>query len=92
MTERRVSKIQGPHNEELIGEDLDYKTINEQWSEYILVDGTIIKLKVVLQKISRALTLDGKEIYYKEDGEPLYSVRFQNVVSANVPEKLLKRG
>lgn len=92
MPERKVSKTKGPKGQDLMAEDLNYKILKEPWSEYELADGTIIKLRLVVQKISRTLTPDGKKIYYKEDGEPLYNIRFQNVASAAVPERLLKKG
>lgn len=92
MPERKLTKIKGPEGQDLMAEDLDYKALKEPWSEYELADGTIIKLRLVVQKISRALTPDGKKTHYKEDGEPLYSIKFQNVASAAVPERLLKKG
>lgn len=45
----------------------------ENWSEYKLEDGTIIKLKPVVTKIIKT---DKK----KSDGTPVYSVTFQPVI------------
>jgi hypothetical protein len=59
----------------------------EPWCEYVLADGTKIKVKHVLGAVFRA-----KEVYIDTE-EPLYVVRSQNVVMATeVPEELKRKG
>ena len=60
---------------------------DEPWCEYVLADGTKIRIKHVLGAIFRA-----KELF-NEGGEPLYITRSQNVVMAtDVPEDLKQKG
>ena len=72
------------HNKEPVGaEDLEFETIREEWNTYRASDGSIIKLKTIVGKITR---LDK----YNEDGEPIYLVKSSSVVSAIVPAGLRK--
>ncbi len=86
-----MSIIVGPDGTRYQGEDLDFEIKAEGWSIYSLSDGTTLRVRVVAQKISRALAPDGT-MFHKEDGEPLYNVRFQTVVSAAIPENMLAKG
>jgi len=55
----------------------------EPWCEYVLADGTKIRIKHVLGAIFRAKDA------FTDSGEPLYITRSQNVVIASeVPENL----
>jgi hypothetical protein len=66
------------------GVELDFKTTKEEWNEYELTDGTIIRLKVVVTNIAR---LTDK---YDNVGNPMYIVRSSNVLGISAPEKLKK--
>ena len=57
---------------------------HEQWSEYILEDGAVIRMKIVITEVYR---VDG---LYDNDGNPVYQMKSNNVVSA-VPSEDLKR-
>jgi len=86
---RRITTIPSPSGN-IRGEDLDFKIIKEDYNVYELEDGTILKVKVIAGKISRGIDPDTGGIYYLPDGEPLYNVRHQIAVYAEVPEKLRK--
>ena len=59
---------------------------DEPWCEYVLADGTKIRIKHVLGAIFRARDV------YNDNGEPLYITRSQNVVIASeTPDDLLKQ-
>lgn len=61
--------------------------VDEPWCEYVLADGTKIRIKHVLGAIFRASDT------YNDDGEPLYITRSQNVVIASeVPDDLKQEG
>ncbi|MEJ2047827.1 MAG: hypothetical protein P8X92_07820 [Dehalococcoidia bacterium] len=87
---RTISKIAGPTGT-ITAEDLEYKTIREDWNVYELEDGTKLKAKIIAHKISRALDKDGKSILYTDDGEPFYNIRYTVSISAEVPERLMKK-
>jgi len=60
---------------------------DEPWCEYVLADGTRIRVRHVLGAVFRA-----KE-EHTDSGEPLYITRSQNVVIASeVPEDLKRKG
>jgi len=89
MPERRISVVPGPDGE-TVAEDLDFTVVEEGAGRYNLADGTKLRARLVARKISRVLTKDGKTIQYSTDGEPVYFVRYQVVLTAEVPESLMK--
>lgn len=66
------------------GVDVNFKVKKEEWNEYELEDGTILKFKSVVTKIVRTEE-------YNEQNEPIYSINSQNVASAKIPNELKKR-
>lgn len=87
---RKVSQIPTPSGI-IKAQDLEYETVKEDWNIYKLEDGTTLRAKLVVQKISRGLADDGKAIRYNPDGEPFYNIRFTTITVADVPEELLKK-
>jgi len=69
------------NNKEVDGEIINFKSEKEDWNEYILEDGTKLKLKVVVSKIIRTDVID-------KSGDPVYAVGSTNVVDAIVNPKL----
>jgi len=65
------------------GEEIDFEPLAEKWNEYRLSDGSLVKLKLVISRIVRL----GE---YNEQGEPIYVISSQNVVSTTVPPELMK--
>ncbi len=63
----------------IIKDDLDYKTLSEEWCEYFTDDGTKIRLKSTVTKIS----LTDK---HDKDGNPIYLVQFSNLIQVT-PKK-----
>ena len=66
------------------GEEVEFEVDNEGFNNYILHDGTKLKMKTV---VSEVLRLD----MYKPDGEPIYLINSTNIVSAVVPDNLKKK-
>jgi len=58
---------------------------NEHWNQYLLDDGTVLKLKTVVTSIMRLIGA------YTPDGDPVYVVKSGNVVTATCPDTLKKR-
>jgi hypothetical protein len=58
---------------------------SERWNEYLLDDGTILKLKVIVTNVYRV------EGHYDAEGNPVYVVQSTNVVSANAPQDLRRK-
>jgi hypothetical protein len=87
---KKISRLPGPEGEILV-EDLEYETIKEDWNIYKLADGTTLRVKMIMKRISRGLMDDQKTIRYAPDGLPMYSVRWGIVMDPDVPEELKKK-
>ncbi|HNX81089.1 MAG TPA: hypothetical protein PKL77_02975 [Candidatus Omnitrophota bacterium] len=64
---------------------VDISQSREQWSEYVLDDGTLLRIKLIVTNILR---LEGK---FDEENNPVYLVKSTNVTSVKVPGNLKKR-
>lgn len=64
---------------------VDVEEANERWNEYKLADGTVLRLKLVL---SEARIMPGE---FAEDGEPIYIVQSQNVLTVRAPDSLKRK-
>ena len=62
--------------------DVDFETVKEDWNEYKLEDGTVLKFKTVVSSIIRT------EDYDPMTGDPVYHIRSTNILRANVAEGL----
>lgn len=60
---------------------IDFKATHEDWSEYKLKDGGILRARFILIKV-----FDEGE--YDEHGNPVYGINSINAVGVLVPEKL----
>jgi hypothetical protein len=69
--------------QEVEGSEVTFRSSVENWNEYLLDDGTVLKVKMVLTDITR---LD----QWDTEGNPLYVLRSTNVVSTSPPEHLKK--
>jgi hypothetical protein len=58
----------------------------EHWNEYLLDDGTIVRLKAVVTEIVR---IEGR---YDPEGNPAYAINTTNVAHISAPEELKKGG
>jgi cytoskeletal protein CcmA (bactofilin family) len=58
----------------------------EKWNEYLLEDGTVLKMKLVLKKV---LKVDGE---FDPEGNPVYVMQSTNVTAVNAPGNLKKPG
>jgi hypothetical protein len=58
----------------------------EHWNEYLLDDGTVVRMKAVVTEVLR---IDGR---YDREGNPAYAVNSTNVTHISAPEHLKKGG
>ena len=75
-------KVRLPNGREVEAMDVDFETVKEDWNEYKLEDGTILKFKTVVSSIIRT------EDYDPMTGDPVYHIRSTNILRANVAEEL----
>ena len=59
---------------------------SEHFNEYILADGSALRIKTVVTEVSRILNLHDLE------GNPVYAVKTQNVMVVRANEDLRKKG
>jgi len=71
--------------EEVDAVPIDVNQANECWNQYLLEDGTVIKMKLVA---TRVLRIDNR---YDNEGSPLYFVQSTNVMSVNAPDDLKRK-
>ncbi len=71
--------------EEVEALPIDINQTNEYWNQYLLDDGTVIKMKLVATKVLR---VDNK---YDLEGNPLYIIQSTNITSVNAPDNLKKK-
>lgn len=71
--------------EEVEALPIDVNQTNEYWNQYMLDDGTVIKMKLVATKVLR---VDGK---YDNEGNPLYVIQSTNITSVNAPDSLKRK-
>jgi len=62
--------------------DVDFETMKEDWNEYKLEDGTVLKFKTIVSSIIRT------EDYDPMTGDPVYHVRSTNILRVKVPKEM----
>lgn len=80
-----VEKFKFPDGREVNAEEIAINQANENWNEYLLEDGSTIRLKAVAVKVIR---LVGE---YDNSGNPVYFINSTNIVSVKSPETLKKK-
>ncbi len=75
-------KVRLPNGREIGAMDVDFETIKEDWNEYTLDDGTVLKFKTVVSSIIRT------EDYDPMTGDPVYHVRSTNILRVKVKPEM----
>jgi len=81
MPARRKINFQG---QIVDAEIVEFEVDKEQWSTYILHDGTALKVKAVVTEVAR---LDG---VFAPNGDPVYMIQASQIMHVNAPDKLRK--
>lgn len=79
-------KIQTADGQELDALVMPFQTGGEHFNEYLLDDGSVIRLKSVATEILRV------EGQFDQVGNPVYIVSSTNVMAVDAPENLRKGG
>lgn len=82
MSNRRKINFMGENRDAVI---VDFEADKESFSTYILHDGTSLKIKAVLTEVLRI------EGVYQPNGDPVYGIQAQQVLSVNAPESLRRK-
>jgi hypothetical protein len=79
-------RIPAPDGQVHEGEIMPFRAGGEYWNEYMVDDGTVIKIKLVATEI---IKLD--DMYEPNTGDPVYVVQSMNVTSVQAPEHLKRQ-
>ncbi len=64
---------------------VDFRIAKEDWNEYELHDGAILRLRVVLSDVMR---VNGQ---YDGEGNPVYVTKSGNVLTVRAPDSLKRK-
>lgn len=78
----RKKKMRLPDGQEVQGTVMPFQTAVESFNEYLVDDGTVVNIKLVVTEI---LKLDDA---YDPQGQPVYLINSTNVTSVSVPDDL----
>ena len=65
--------------------ELGFRPAGENWNEYLLDDGTVVRIKLVVTEVAR---IDGQ---YDAEGNPHYAIKSTNVIAISVPDELRRQ-
>ncbi len=65
--------------------EVDFQTRKEDWNEYQLMDGSEIKMKLVVSEIFRI------EGLYDNEGNPTYQIKSTNLPVVKSPDNLKRK-
>jgi len=65
--------------------EVEFQTRKEDWNEYQLMDGSLIKMKLV---VSAILRIEGA---YDNEGTPLYQIKSTNLPVVTSPDSLKRK-
>ena len=82
MANRRKINFQG---QEVVAETVEFEAEKEQWSTYILHDGSSLRVKAVVMEVAR---LEG---VYDAKGDPVYQVQASQVMHVSAPDSLRRQ-
>ena len=74
-----IKTLTMPDGKQVKAKELDFNIIKEDWSQYALQDGTVVKLRTTVMKIMQILDDKGKPAQ-NPDGEPLLFVNHRTDV------------
>ena len=72
----------GPGGPSKEAELIDVQQSSEQWNEYLLADGSVVRFKAIVTEVWRIVD------EYDAEGNPAYIVRSRNVVTVTAPDGL----
>lgn len=76
----RKRKVQGPDGDVHDATEVGFRSSGEHWNEYLLDDGTVARLKLV---VTGVLRLEGVR---DQRGQPVYIIESTNVMAVSAAE------
>ena len=72
----------GPGGPNKDAELIEVQQSSEQWNQYLLADGTVVRFKAIVTEVWRIVD------EYDAEDNPAYVVRSRNVVTVTSPDEL----
>lgn len=79
-------KVNLPDGRTIEATVMPFQTSNEPWNEYLVEDGSVIKVKLVTTEVLR---VDGE---HDPQGNPVYLTQSTNIMAVSAPDHLRKEG
>jgi hypothetical protein len=70
------------HGREVQATEHLFRATGEFWNEYLVDDGSVLRLKIVMTEVNR---LDGE---YDDEGQPVYAVKSVKAIRVSAPKHL----
>ena len=80
-----IRRLRQADGEEVEAEVIGFRTAGEHWNEYLLDDGTVFRIKLVVTEIARV------KDRFDEKGDPVYAASHTQVTAVDAPERLRRR-
>lgn len=81
----RKRMVRTPDGRQVQAEELTFRSPGENWTEYLIEDGTLIKIKPVATEVLR---VEGE---FDPSGNPVYIMNAQQIVVVSAPEELKRQ-
>lgn len=78
----RKRTVPGPDGRDHPAVEIGFRVSGEHWNEYLVDDGSVVRLKPVVTQILRV------EDMRDQNGDPVYIVQSTNVMSVSAPDDL----
>jgi len=75
-------KFKQAGGEDVEAEVVGFRATGEHWNEYLLDDGTVFKIKLVVTEIARVRD------HYDGKGDPIYAATHTQVTAIDAPESM----
>ncbi len=80
----RRKKVRLPNGKQAEGVVVPVQATTEQWNEYFLEDGTVLRVKIVVTEV---VHIEGQ---YDPSGNPLYATQSATLMVVSSPEELMR--
>lgn len=84
MTQRE-REITGPDGQRARAVEVSFQSAQEHWNEYLLEDGSVVRLKPVATEIFRLIDR------HDADGNPIYVLKSTNIVVVRAADHMRQR-
>jgi hypothetical protein len=71
--------------------DVQFKTVKEEWNIYELEDGSQLRIRFNVAKVSRILDPKTGKTFIQPTGEPAYNINGNPTIATTTPKEVLEK-